>query len=336
MTLPAHGPNVGHGNTKYTLIDAHGRRSVVLPSVLAKAPSHVSGQLARVPVVTAASTRWWTGEDAQLSASAFTILSQDRLTDPAFIPALVQAAVQRFGHLNGSLSGVCVSCLPASWCEQAREVDGQRVANANEKALGARLREALGATTFSKIRIISEPVALANALLLDDDGREVGDPKLASGHVGIVDLGHRTVGKAEIRRQIVLRDSLDTFTLGTVVPLGQIRARLSAYFEREFSIQEVDQAIRVGYVVVAGARRPLPRGWDAPLIENGTTIAARLVEAWGKGLHLDLIAVGGGGAELEILTDRIAKRFGHAQVASEPQLAPSIGCARLGRRLAGR
>jgi hypothetical protein len=322
--LAGHGPNVGHGFTKYVVIDEHGVElpPVVFPSLVARAGRTVAGALNQTPTVQVAAGRWWTGEDALLAPAPISLLSQDRLADPNFIPALVAGALARFPALNGAAPAFCVSGLPATW---ARDADKARM-------LGERLRA--GTPLYARIRVIPEPLGLLYSVLLDNHGQLVGDPALQSGRVGAIELGHHTDDVAILDRLRPLDSSLATLPLGTARPLQQIRATLTARFERDFTLFEVDTAIRAGYVTIAGQRRPLPRSWDRPLLDNGAAVAARLVEALGTGGDLDTILIGGGGGELEQKVAPILRRFPHAQLVDRPQLAVAIGYARLARRLA--
>lgn len=317
-----HGPNIGHGYVKYVIIDERGRElpPAVFPAQIARASAAVAGALAEAPQIQIADDTWWTGDDAQLGAP-LTMLAQDRLTDPVFIPALVAGAADRLGRLNGAATGMCVSGLPATWSEDVEKA----------AALGARLRE--GYPCYDKIRVIAEPLGLAYAASLDNDGQIVGDPAISAGRVGVVDLGHLTVDVAELLKLAVVKRSYDTWQLGTAGPLRAIRAQLGAATERELSLAETDQAVRAGGVRVAGRLQPLPSSWDRPLIERGEEIVAHLRERWGRGGQFDTILIGGGGAELPHLVETIRRSFPHAQTVADPQIAIARGYARLARRL---
>lgn len=323
MKTAGHGPNIGHGYVKYVVIDGQGQElaPVVFPAMVGRAGRSVAGAIGRAEPVRAGGASWWVGEDALLAPSPLTMLAQERLRDPAFIPALVRGALRRFGTLNGSAAGMCVTGLPATWAadpEQAR-------------ALGAHLREAHGG--YTSIRVIPEPLGLLYAAALDNHGQVVGDPALLEGQVAVVDLGHHTVDVAVLRRLIPVPTSLATFQLGTARPLQQIGGQLSAAFERELSLFEADQAVRAQALLVAGQARALPAGWDRPLLQNGAAIVARLVESWGSGAQFDTILIGGGGAELAPLVEALRRRFPHAQAVAQPQTSIARGYARLARRL---
>lgn len=321
--IAGHGPNIGHGYVKYVVIDKQGRElpPVTFPAMIARAQGRIAGALHNVPTVDLGGAQWWIGDDALLAPAQLTMLAQERLSDPTFVPSLVAGALQRLGHLNGAASGVCVTGLPATW---AADVEKAR-------SLGERLRAAHPG--YTKIRVIPEPLGLIYSALLDADGQLVGDPDLTTGRVAVVDLGHLTVDISTIRRLTPEPSSLETFQLGTAIPLRQIRARLSDHFERELSLYETDLAVRQGALRVASRLEPLPPAWDRPLRETGAAIAARLVEAWGRGTQFDAILLGGGGAELPQLVDAITAKFRHAAAVSDPQIAIARGYARLARRL---
>lgn len=321
--IAGHGPNLGHGYVKYMVIDQHGQElaPVVFPAMIARAGRAVSGALRQVDRVEVAGAHYWTGDDALLAPSPLTMLAQARLQDATFIPALLRGALGRLGHLNGSSTGACVTGLPATWAADADKA----------KLLGERLRSATPA--YAKIRVIPEPLGLIYSALLDNNGQVAGDPILQTGRVAVVDLGHLTVDVAVVQRLTPIPASLDTYQLGTALPLMPIRARLSAHFERELTLHETDLAVRAGRLRIAGTEQPLPIGWDRPLLENGEAIGSRLVEQWGKGNQFDAILIGGGGAELPHLVEAITRKFGHARAVEQPQTAIARGYARLARRL---
>lgn len=326
--IAGHGPNLGHGYVKYVAIDDQGRElpAVVFPAVTARAGRRVSGALVQVAAFDVGGERWWVGEDALLSPNPLTMLAQDRLSDPAFIPALLRAALSRLNSGTDAgrcipTGGYCVTGLPATWAADS----------AKARQLGDRLRAAT--TQFSGIRVIPEPLGLIYSALLDSNGMIVGDAALSGGTIAVVDLGHHTVDTAIIRQLTPLPSGLSTFTLGTARPLREIRAHLSTAFERELTLYETDLAVRGGGLTIAGQTRPLPAHWDRPLHEHGAAIVSRLVEEWGSGAQFDTILIGGGGAEEPRLVGAIQAHFRHTVVVGEPQIAIARGYARLARRL---
>lgn len=318
--IAGHGPNIGHGWVKYVRIDEDGteRDPVVFPAQVARAQKKVQGALGHVAAVEAAGAWWWVGDDAETAGAPLTMIGQDRLRDQAFIPALVRAALER---LSADASGPCVTGLPAAWA-QDKSLAG---------LLGARLRAATAA--YTQIRVIAEPLGAMYAELLDNHGATVGDAALQAGRIGVVDIGHHTVDIAVLHKGLPVLSSLETWQLGTVGALRQIRTRLGTHTEREMSLHETDLAVRYETVTVRGQQRPLPDGWDGPMREQGRAILSRLSEAWGAAANLDAILIAGGGAEEYRLTQPILDAYPHSAIIDRPQTAIARGYARLARRL---
>lgn len=318
----AHGVNVGHGFTKYLVNLPNGEeQAVVFPSLLAPALQQLTGALAQIDSVEVAGGHWWIGADALLGQHR-TALSQDRLTDPVFIPAMVRAALKQLG-VNGQ-PGQAVSGLPASWATD----------QAKAEALAERLRVAAPDTyRGGKIKIINEPLAVIYAMALDAAGVVVDDETLSRGRVAVVDLGHYTVDVVVVNALRPEPASLATYELGTAEPLSRIRALINGRYELDLSLFQVDQAVRDQRVKVAGHFEALPAGWEQELARNGEQIAARLTEEWKRGSSIDRILIAGGGSELAPLASSIANRFRQAVIVPEGQLAIARGYARFGRRL---
>jgi hypothetical protein len=119
-----------------------------------------------------------------------------------------------------------------------------------------------------------------------------------------------------------------------VQALSVIQSTINATFDTAFSLSAIDQAVRRRAIRVAGHDRPLPPGWDAPIISLAQTIVADLGQAWGSGKNLDRILLAGGGSAEEIIAELIMRKYPHAVVVvDDPQHAIARGCARRARML---
>ncbi len=323
MNTAGHGPNLGNGYVKYVVIDQDGQEQppIVFPSTIAPAQQTTEGALRQALTVTVGNQAWWVGEDTCLSSTPLTFLSQDRLTDPVFIPALLLGALARLPRLTGSAVGACVTGLPATWSQEREKM----------LQMGDRIRST--GHPYTSLHVIAEPIGMVYAEWLDTHGQVVGDSALEHGSIGVIDLGHLTVDIAVVKRGKIVSDSLDTFPLGTAHPLKPIRARLSAHFALDLTLHDADEVIQRETIRVYGAPQPLPTGWDRPLLTNATAVTQRLVEAWGRGTQFDAILIGGGGAAQERIVTTIIRAFPHAQVVQHPQTAIARGYARLARRI---
>lgn len=315
-----HALNIGYAEVKAVTLTSDGAEtSVVFPSLVAPARG-TDSDLGGIMTVEIDGHQYWTGSDALLGNEAQSLLGQQRLFDLAFIPALTKAALKRLGATVG---GQGVSGLPAAWATR-REL---------AVALGQRLRAGVQDGFFSGIKVLAEPQGGIYSLLLDAKG-DIATNSKYTGRVGVIDWGHHTVDIATVEKLTVVATSLQSFNMGTAKPLQRIQASISAQYGRDLALHQVDEAIRTGLVKVAGQDLPLPTSWDKPLIENARTVAARIADAWGGGLDLDVVVVLGGGAELEVVAEALRTTFPHSVVPGEPQLAIARGYARWGMRVA--
>ncbi|MCA0352024.1 MAG: ParM/StbA family protein [Chloroflexi bacterium] len=324
MSITVHGANIGHGFVKYTINENGEEQTTIFPAIVAPAASNAEGSLHDIPTVEVHGTLWWTGEHALLAPSPLSLRSQQRLYDRHIIPALVKGALQRLGQPTG---GACVTGLPAAWI-------GERDLAV---ALAGRLRDAVpsgffhGATLKTGIRVISEPLGALYGVLLDETGR-ILNLGYETGRIGVIDLGHNTVDACIVQALNVIPDSAISFELGSANPLQQLQTRISGRYNIDLTLHDVDQAVRKGYVRVAGEELDLPTGWERPWEANGQQVADAMVRAWGSGGKLDAIIIAGGGAELPILVRALQQRFRQAIVAPNPQTAIARGYARRARR----
>lgn len=328
-TKPGLGINPGHGFVKIVLLmDGYDPQTITIPALVGQAQRQLTGAIKRVSAVEVAGGQWWIGDDALISKAPRTALNQDRIRDSVFIPALVKGTLSHVvgnGQTPAELlaAAQCVTGLPATWALD-RELAG---------ALVQRLRSA---AHLGSIKVIAEPLGLIYAALLDDQGEVAGDERLQNGRVAVIDIGHHTVDVAVMQRLVPEPESLVTFQLGTARPLHTIQQRLAAVYEVELPLYKVDEIVRTRQVRLAGATVELPKEWDAPLHQNGQTVAAKLVEAFGSGRQFDAILIGGGGEHLPQLVEAIQAKFKHAVPSGHGQLGVALGYARLARRLGKR
>lgn len=318
MAAEFHGINVGFGSTKYYIIDSKGNgRGVTIPSLVAPAGDEIGG-MAKVQMAEVDGQKFWTGADAVDSPNQMSIMSEDRLSHPHFIPALVRTALENLDRpLDGGRTGYVahgIAGLPATWTRNPGYA----------KALGQRLRDAW--CYYGKLGVIAEPLALAYGVFLDNTGRVVDD--VLTSTILVVDIGHNTVDACVLKNGKVDGATLQTWNLGSRVPLGLVAARLGGELGETLNLHEVDDIVRNECITVRGIAQTLPDGWDEPLIANGQNIVTKLVEVWGKALRIDKVVIGGGGANQHRYTTHIIEQYPHTVVAEDPQEAPARGMAR--------
>lgn len=325
----AHGLNIGHGYTKYVVIDEQGNvlPPLVFPSQVAAAENASAGAILTAQTVEVGGAAWWTGEDAGRLGSPIVKLGHDRLTDPIYIPALALAAHDRMGLNGQGQGGYCVTGLPGSWAEDQDMC----------RTLYDQVKKALPGY-FGKVLVIAEQEALCYARMLDNNGQIVGDSRYADGRGLSIDLGHHTDDAGKLDRARRVKGSFNTYRTGTARALGQVKNLLMARFDRDFSLHDADMAVRNRAVTLGGGRTAdLPRDWDRFFIDNATDLVNALGLDYGNGGDLDYALLGGGGALNEFKVDAITKAYPFAEVVSDPdiggdpQLAIALGYARVAR-----
>ncbi|KPL90005.1 ParM/StbA family protein [Herpetosiphon geysericola] len=313
------GINPGFGNTKIVVNNGAGdEKSIVFPSIVAKAQRQVPGALEQIQTIQIKDESFWVGEDA-LIGSPRSEINKARLKDDYFIPALVRAGLEWLEVPREP--SVAVSGLPASWAD---ELD-------TATRLGELLRIA-AAHTFSgsKIRIVSEPLGVLYSQVLDARGARVR-PELAKSRVLIVDIGHYTVNAVvvnNLRPEPAMSFSLD---LGTSTVLARIGQLLFASYEMDLTLFQIDQAVRNKGLLVSGEFLPLPPKAELVLADAGMKIVAKLTELLRGGGAIEKVLIGGGGAEMESLAQPIVDKYRQAIVVPNPQLSVATGFARLAR-----
>jgi hypothetical protein len=315
----SYGLNIGHGFVKSvvsSLASADDGHIVVFPSQIAPAPAAVEGACSDRARYEAGGAQWFAGYEAP-SRSAQTLLSSQRLSSPVFVPVLTQAALDAHGATQ---LGYCVTGLPATW-----SLDPQKC-----RQLAERLRQ--GTDLFAKIRVIAEPLGLIHALSLNSVGDVTGDPALRDGVVLVVDWGFHTLDLAIVDRLFPDRTTFRTFDLGMARALVQIQAQLQAVFGRDYSLHEVDEAVRSREIKAAGGWHPLPAGWDAPIVQLGVDAVGRITESVGLGAGVDLLLLGGGSVGDPRLAEALIAAFPNSLIDHEPQTAIARGYRNLGMR----
>jgi len=320
------GVNPGHGSLKIVLIqDGHERQEVLLPALVSRAERQLRGAIVTIPTVNIGDQKFWVGEDA-LVGNPLTALNQARINDDSYIPALVKSGLRHLTPNGQSVEATvaqafCVTGLPATW--------------STDRDLANTLVERLRQVGLRPRRVIAEPVGLGYACVLNDDGEIVGDERILSGKVAVIDIGHHTVDGCVLNKLAPVPKSLLTYNLGTAHALLEVAQQLSARYELELNLYQADQAVRRGVLTLGGADEPLPQGHDAPITEMARSVADRLKAAWGNGLQFDAILIGGGGENLRPVVDTLCETFPrNARPTTFGQMGVALGYARLARHLA--
>jgi plasmid segregation protein ParM len=181
-------------------------------------------------------------------------------------------------------------------------------------------------------RVIPQPFGTLLALALDDQGR-ITDSGLATGTVGVVDVGGKTTNLLSVYRLAEIGRETSSVNVGAWDVVRAVRDHLADHCpDLELRDHQLVEAIKARQVRYYGEPVDLSAVVDGVLEPLADQVIAQATQLWNGGAGLDAILVSGGGALL--LGPRIQAHFPHARVVSEPVYANALGYWKLAQRLA--
>jgi len=182
-------------------------------------------------------------------------------------------------------------------------------------------------------RVIPQPFGTVLSACLDDNGR-IADKALATGNVGVIDVGGKTTNVLSVRSLREVARETASVTVGAWDAVRAVRQWLAEQCpDLELRDHEIAAAIQAREVRYFGTRVDLGPAVDAALAPMAEQVIAQASQMWNGAARLDCILVSGGGAHL--LGPYIGRHFRHARTVAEPVIANALGFWRFAQRLAG-
>lgn len=187
--------------------------------------------------------------------------------------------------------------------------------------------------TVSDCRVIPQPFGALLASTLDDKGRIVNQT-LATGVVGVIDIGGKTTNLLSVNRLSEVSPETDSVGVGAWDVVRAIRVWLTEHYPglEDLRDHQVTDAIIARQVKYYGDWIGLGDIVDETLEPLAEQIVAAASQLWNGGATLDAILVTGGGGIL--LGPSIVRHFRHARVVDDPVFANAWGFWRFAQRLA--
>ncbi len=180
-------------------------------------------------------------------------------------------------------------------------------------------------------RVIPQPFGALLAEALDDRGN-VADKELATGNVGVIDVGGKTTNLLSVSRLSEIGRETASVNVGAWDVVRAVRGWLADNCPNlDLRDHQVVDAIVARQVKYYGKPQDLGPVVDAALEPMAEQVIAQATQLWNGGAGLDAVLVSGGGALL--LGPAIEAYFRHAQVVSEPVFANAIGYWRFAQHL---
>jgi plasmid segregation protein ParM len=181
-------------------------------------------------------------------------------------------------------------------------------------------------------RVIPQPFGCLLAATLDDRGATT-DMVLATGNVGIIDIGGKTTNLLSVSELSEIGPETDSANVGAWDAVRAVRVWLAEHCpDLDLRDHQIVDAIIARQVKYYGKPADLTGIVDETLERLANEVLAVASQLWNGGAALDAILISGGGALL--LGPYITRHFRHARVADEPVFANALGFWRFAQRLA--
>lgn len=180
-------------------------------------------------------------------------------------------------------------------------------------------------------KVIPQPFGALLATCLDDRGRIV-DNELATGTVGVIDVGGKTTNLLSVNKLSEISHETESVSVGAWDAVRAMRFWFSEHCPNlDLRDHQVIEAIINRQVRYYGE----PVDLAGPVAEILEPLAGEVLAAasqlWNGAAALDAVLVSGGGALL--LGPYVQGHFKHARVVEEPVFANALGYWRFAQRL---
>lgn len=180
-------------------------------------------------------------------------------------------------------------------------------------------------------KVIPQPFGALLAATLDSRGR-IADHDLATGAVGILDVGGKTTNLLSVNRLSEIGRETASVNVGAWDAVRAVRGWLSEHCpDLELRDHQIIEAIIARQVRYYGEPVNLTAAVEDVLEPLAEQVLAEATQLWNGAAMLDAVLVSGGGALL--LGPYIQQHFRHARVIEEPVFANALGFWQFAQRL---
>lgn len=185
----------------------------------------------------------------------------------------------------------------------------------------------------TEARVIPQPFGALLSVALDNQGR-IADKDLATGAVGVIDVGGKTTNLLSVNRLAEIGRETASVNVGAWDVVRAIRDYLANHCaDLEIRDHQIIDAIIARQMKYYGEPIDLSGVVDAALEPMADQVIAQATQLWNSGASLDAVLVAGGGALL--LGPYIKAHFRHARVVDDPVFANALGYWKFAQRLGG-
>ncbi|MBV7326997.1 ParM/StbA family protein [Chloroflexi bacterium TSY] len=269
---------------------------------------------------------WMIGEEAVLQ-SRFLFRREDRdWISSSEYNLLYLAALTQLTTASGPSLQI-VTGLPVNYFGDREKLEDHLHGDHQAQLLGRRRQ------TFKveQVQVIPQPFGALLSRVLNEQG-EVVDTDLATGRVGIIDIGGKTTGFLVVDNLREIPKETTAIPTGCWDPIRVIGETINDRFTGlDLSSHEVIHATVDGAVKYFGKQHDITQVVESALEPLITMIVDETTQRWNGGARLDAVLITGGGAFL--IGETLGKHFPHAQIVDDPVFANAEGFYRWGNRL---
>ncbi len=179
------------------------------------------------------------------------------------------------------------------------------------------------------VKVIPQPLGSFFNLLFDEAGR-VADGDLASGKVGVLDVGFYTTDLITVSELELVERQIDSFENGVSTALTSIAKDIEAAYGLRPDIHKTEEAVKQGYIKAFGVQKDIGQAVEQRFGELARDIEGKAKTIWKNAADIDKVLLTGGGAKQ--LKGHL-NLYRHAVVINDAQFANARGYYKFGRRL---
>jgi plasmid segregation protein ParM len=180
-------------------------------------------------------------------------------------------------------------------------------------------------------RVVPQPFGALLSVALDNKG-QVADQDLATGAVGVIDVGGKTTNLLSVNRLAEIGRETSSVDVGGWDAVRAVREHLTRVCPNlDLRDHQIVDAVIRRHVRYYGELVDLGPVVEATLEPMAEAVIAQATQLWSGAAALDAILVVGGGALL--LGPRLARHFRHARLVQNPVFANALGYWKLAQRI---
>lgn len=183
----------------------------------------------------------------------------------------------------------------------------------------------------TELRVIPQPFGALLSLALSTTGKII-DTSLATGSVGVIDIGGKTTNLLSVTNLSEIAHATDGVNVGAWSVVRALRSWLAReYPELDLRDHQINAMVQARKLTYYGEQIEIGDIIDEMLAPMAGQVISEAGQLWNGAANLDAILVSGGGALL--LGEYVKRHFRHARVVDDPVFANATGFWKFARRI---